>query len=105
MRRHGEYLKVLFDRAAPYGMLPAGICESELEDRETFPLLHLQVDFDEQRPHYKKQLEAGVPLGNRYCIGRSPYGSRSAETAPSIWLWANPLPFWAAISGTRRSWT
>lgn len=73
MRRHGEYLKALFDRAAPYGMLPAGIyCESELEDRETFPLLHLQVDFDEQRPHYKKQLEAGVPLGNGYCIRMFP---------------------------------
>lgn len=69
MKLHGEYLKALYAMTVPYGMIPAGIyCETELEDRETFPLLHLQVDFDQQRPHYKNQLEAGIPLGNGYWV-------------------------------------
>lgn len=73
MRLHGEYLKALFEKTVPYGMLPAGIyCESESDDDKTFPLLHLQVDFDEQRPHYKKQLEAGIPLGNGFFIRHFP---------------------------------
>lgn len=73
MRLHGEYLKTLFEMATPYGMIPAGIySKNELENRETFPLLHLQVDFEEQRPHYEKQLAAGIPLENGYCIRMFP---------------------------------
>jgi hypothetical protein len=73
MQNYGEYLKSLMEASAPYGMIPAGVYRmDEIDDRETFELLHLQVDFDEQKENYAEQLKAGISLGNGYFIRRFP---------------------------------
>lgn len=73
LKLYGEYIKKLYSFAAPYGMLPAGIHHiSEIEDDETFPLLHLQVDFDVEKFNYEEQLKNGIDLGNGYYIRMFP---------------------------------
>lgn len=73
MLAYASYLKELMGYAAPYGMIPSGIyCDTELEDQETFDLVHPHLDFAAQRAHYKKQLENGIPLGEGYCIKNFP---------------------------------
>lgn len=73
MKLYGEYLKGLFALATPYGMLPAGIHHvSEVEDAETFPLLHLLVDYEDEKDNYAAQLKAGIDLGNGYCVRMFP---------------------------------
>ncbi len=69
----GEYIKALFAHAAPYGMLPAGIHRlDEPDDRQTFPYLHLYCDYEAEREHYRRQLESGLPLGNRHVLRHFP---------------------------------
>lgn len=73
LRLYGEYLKNLMQFASPYRMLPAGIFhESEAEDAETFRLLHLLVNFEDQKLHYKDQLKQGIPLEEGYYIRNFP---------------------------------
>ena len=73
MRLYGEYIKELFRMTAPYGMLPAGIHSmTELEDEETFGLLHLLVDYETEKANYEEQLKSGIPLGNGYYVRMFP---------------------------------
>lgn len=73
IRRYGEYLKELYRMATPYGMIPAGIHHiSEIDDRETFELLHLLVEYDKEKENYREQLEAGIKLGNGYFVRMFP---------------------------------
>ena len=73
MKLYGEYIKELYEMAAPYGMLPAGIHSmTELEDKETFELLHLLVDYETEKPNYEAQLKAGIDLGNGYYVRMFP---------------------------------
>lgn len=70
---YGEYLKSIYSYRVPYGMLPAGIYHiSEIEDRETFDLIHLQVNYDEEKSNYEAQLKAGISLGNGYYLRMFP---------------------------------
>ena len=73
MRLYGEYLKSLYKLTVPYGMMPSGIYHiSEAEDRETFPLLHLLVDFETEKENYVEQLHNGIDLGNGYYVKMFP---------------------------------
>ncbi len=73
MKLYGEYIKDLFKLATPYGMLPAGIHHvSEIEDKETFPILHLLVNYETEKENYREQLKAGIDLGNGYCVRMFP---------------------------------
>lgn len=70
---HGNYLCTLMDYAAPYGMLPAGIYHmSEVDDEETFAVVHPQVKFAERREDYREQLKNGLQLEEGYCIKMFP---------------------------------
>lgn len=71
--RYASYLKALSKYTQPYGMLPAGIySRAELEDEETFHLLHPRLDFETEKKNYRRQLENGVQLDDTYCIRRFP---------------------------------
>ena len=73
IRLYGEYIKEIFAFSSPYGMIPAGIHHiSEADDDETFPLLHLQADFETEKEHYKKQLLSGIDLTNGYYLRMFP---------------------------------
>lgn len=73
MKLYGEYIKDLFRLATPYGMLPAGIHSlAEMEDEETFELLHLLVRFEEEKANYEEQLKAGIDLGGGYYVRMFP---------------------------------
>lgn len=73
MKLYGEYIKELYAYATPYGMLPAGIHSmTEAEDKETFPILHLLVDYEVEKPNYEAQLKAGIDLGNGYYVRMFP---------------------------------
>lgn len=73
MRLYGEYVSKLYEMASPYGMLPAGIHHiSEVEDAETFPLLHLLVEHETEKANYEQQLKAGIDLGNGYYVRMFP---------------------------------
>jgi hypothetical protein len=70
---YGGYIKKLMEFGSPYRMLPAGIYhEDEIQDKETFGLLHLLVDYEAQKEHYKEQLKQGIPLNNGYYIRNFP---------------------------------
>lgn len=73
IRLYGEYLKQLMEYASPYHMIPAGLYhESEAEYEETFRIMHLLVDYDEQKDNYQKQLKAGVELKDGYYVRNFP---------------------------------
>lgn len=73
MKAYAAYLKELMNYAAPYGMIPSGIyCESELEDRETFDLVHPRLDFEVEKKNYEEQLESGIKIGEGYYIRNFP---------------------------------
>lgn len=73
MKLYGEYIKELYKMASPYGMLPAGLHSmTELEDKETFELLHLLVDYETEKSNYEAQLKAGIDLGNGYYVRMFP---------------------------------
>lgn len=73
MKLYGEYIKELFEMATPYGMLPAGLYSmTELEDRETFELLHLLVEYETEKVNYEAQLKSGIDLGNGYYVRMFP---------------------------------
>ena len=73
LRLYGDYLKGLYAMATPYGMIPAGIHHmSETEDKETFELLHLLVEFEKEKENYAKQLKNGIVLGNDYYVRMFP---------------------------------
>lgn len=69
MRRYGDYLKAMAAYTAPYGMLPAGVfSETELDDAETFALLHPTVKFEAERENYRAQLQSAEPLGGGWYV-------------------------------------
>lgn len=73
MKLYGEYIKDLYKLASPYGMIPAGIHHmSEIEDSETFEILHLLVKYENEKQNYKEQLEAGIDLGGGYYVRMFP---------------------------------
>ena len=73
LRLYAQYLKDLFNHAAPYGMMPAGLHSyAELEDRKTFPYLHLMCDFEGERENYRQQLLSGVQVADGYAIRHFP---------------------------------
>lgn len=73
MKLYGEYVKELFHMTTPYGMLPAGIHSlTEVQDGETFRLLHLLVDYEAEKDNYEAQLKAGIDLGNGYYVRMFP---------------------------------
>ncbi len=73
MYLYGEYLKTLMKYASPYQMIPAGLYhESEVKDKEVFELLHLLVDYKDQKEHYLEQLKSGIPLMDGYYIRNFP---------------------------------
>lgn len=73
LQLYGVYLKSLMGYASPYQMFPAGIFSmDEIEHKETFGLLHLLVDYKEQKEHYKEQLLQGEDIGNGYYIKQFP---------------------------------
>ncbi|MDF2486120.1 MAG: glycoside hydrolase [Herbinix sp.] len=73
MRLYGEYIKKLMEYASPYHMLPAGLYhENEIEDRESFRLLHLLVDYESQKEHYLQQMKSGFCLEDGYYIRNFP---------------------------------
>lgn len=73
MLRYGNYLKQLMQYTAPYGMIPAGIfSETELEDAETFAVMHPTVQYEQEKENYREQLMQGVPLGRGYYLRRFP---------------------------------
>ncbi len=73
MESYGSYIKKLMDFGAPYGMIPAGIyCTDELEDEETFELVHPRLDFSVERANYEEQLKSGVAVNDRYCVRNFP---------------------------------
>lgn len=73
MQLYGEYIKGLFKLTVPYGMIPSGIYHvSEVEDTETFPILHLLVKYENEKENYKEQLKSGIDLGNGYCVRMFP---------------------------------
>lgn len=70
---YGDYIKKLMEYASPYRMLPAGIYhEDEIQDKETFALLHLLVDYEAQKEHYKEQLKQGIAIKDGYYIRNFP---------------------------------
>lgn len=70
---YGGYLKKLMCYASPYGMIPSGLyAVDELEDAETFERVHPRLDFETERENYKKQLENGICLNDRYYIRNFP---------------------------------
>lgn len=73
LRLYGGYLKAIAPNTAPFGMLPAGIHRlDEAEDRELFPYLHVDCDFDAEREDYRAQLEAGRDLGGGFVLRNFP---------------------------------
>jgi hypothetical protein len=73
MLLYGGYIKKLMQYASPYQMLPAGLYhDSEIEEKETFELLHLLVNYEDQKEHYLKQLQQGTSLEEGYYIRNFP---------------------------------
>lgn len=73
MRLYGDYLKAIAPNTAPYGMLPAGIYKmDEVENRDTFPFLHVTCDYEAERENYIEQLSRGKSLGNGYVLKNFP---------------------------------
>ncbi len=73
MKRYGGYLKYLIPYPAPYGMLPAGVYRmDEPEDRETFRVMNISVDYDEEKENYREQLKAGKAVDERHVIRNFP---------------------------------
>ncbi|MDO5376729.1 MAG: glycoside hydrolase family 9 protein, partial [Clostridia bacterium] len=69
LQAYGGYLKALRGYTAPYGMVPAGLFSyDELEDEETFGLLHPYLHFEEEKKNYAQQLQNGVQLPNGYAV-------------------------------------
>lgn len=69
----GNYIRSLAAHASPYGMLPAGVYqESEIEDRATFALEHLQSDYEIEKPNYLEELHNGDDLGNGWWLRQFP---------------------------------
>lgn len=73
MALHGAYYKKLMAYTQPYGMIPAGIYSmEELEDEETFRLLHPRLDFEVEKLNYLEQLKSAYRLNETYCVRRFP---------------------------------
>lgn len=73
LRAYGEYFKALRFYTEPYGMVPAGLyAMNELEDEETFRLLHPYLDFAAEKKNYREQLENGERLNDNYVIRSFP---------------------------------
>ena len=67
MRMYGDYIKSIMQYTQPYDLIPAGIhCIDEVEDSETFALLHLMTRYEDERDNYRQQLENGIKLNEKY---------------------------------------
>ena len=66
---YGQYLKAVSNYTQPYGLLPAGVFHiSEIDDADTFQLVHPDVEYMQERNNYKEQLEKGIALGDGYFL-------------------------------------
>lgn len=73
MRLYAGYLRAIAGNTAPYGMLPAGLHKlDEVEDRETFPWLHVTCSYEQEKENYRQQLQSGTPLGDGYVLRNFP---------------------------------
>lgn len=73
MERYGRYLKAMHACSAPYGMLPAEVhAFDEVDDVQTFPLLHLYTTYEAEKEHYRAQLKSGTPVGPGHCVRHFP---------------------------------
>lgn len=73
IRRFIEYQKFIMGNTAPYGMIPAGVHRmDEPNDRELFRYLHILVDYEQERPHYQRQLERGRKLDEMHVLKNFP---------------------------------
>lgn len=69
MKLYGKYIKDLMKFSAPYSMIPAGVhAMDEVDDEETFPLLHLHTSFENERENYIEQLKNAIPINEKYCV-------------------------------------
>jgi len=69
MKLYGEYIKGLMKFSAPYCMIPAGVhAMDEVDDKETFELLHLHTSFENERENYIEQLKNATPITEKYCV-------------------------------------
>ncbi len=73
MKLYGQYLKDIAGNTAPYGMLPAGVHKlDEAENKETFRVMHILCDYEQERENYKAQLHAGKPVAPGYVLRNFP---------------------------------
>lgn len=80
---YGDYLKVLMQYTAPYGMIASGIYHvDEAKDEISFQHSHLFVDGSE-RERYSLQLQKGVKLDDEHYLKRFPisFGIFNGNTA------------------------
>lgn len=73
IRRHAEYQKAIVKNTAPFAMMPAGVHRmDEPEDKKLFPYMHLLVDYEQEYPHYKEQLDRGKKLDEMHVLKNFP---------------------------------
>lgn len=73
MERYAGYLKYLIPSTAPFGMLPAGVYRTdEPEDKDTFQVMHILVDYEGEKENYRRQLQEGKWVDDRHVIKNFP---------------------------------
>lgn len=73
IERYGSYLHALLGYASPYGMIPAGVyATSEVEDKETFHVMNMLVDFEREKQNHVEQIESGLKVQEGYYIKQFP---------------------------------
>lgn len=72
-RRYGDYLLKIAGNTAPYGMIPAGVHRmDEVEDEETYQLLHITTAFETEKQNYLEQLKNGTPIDKNHVLKNFP---------------------------------
>ena len=70
---YGSYLLAISGNTFPYGMLPAGLYRTdEPEDKETFRVLHVSVQYEKEKENYVQQLKAGTPIAKDVVLRNFP---------------------------------
>lgn len=73
MQLYGDYIKMIAQYTAPYGMIPAGIYNmNEVEDYGLFCTMNHGSDYDFERKNFKEQIENGIPLGKEHYLRKFP---------------------------------
>ena len=73
LMHYGAYLKALLTYAAPYGMMPAGVyASSEADDRDTFRVMNMLVNFESEQENHRLQIEGGIQVTEGYYIKQFP---------------------------------